>query len=147
MTKRELFDLELALIEATKVTTDKKFAYAVFRNLDKIEAETKTIAKTIEPFEKEKTETAKKLSVKDEAGNPKMIRQGEFSFFVFGSNQAKFDAELEELKIKHNFSSYEKMLEEEATVDFYMIKSDLVPEDLPNDIFRRIRSVVEFTEV
>lgn len=147
MKKLELFDLEQALIEATKASTEKKFAYAIFRNLDKIEIETKTIAKTIEPFEKEKVDLAKELAIKDESGNPKFINQGGMSYPVFGSNQSKFEAKLDELKQKHNYSSYELLLDEESSIDFYKIKSELIPESLPNDIYRRIRCIVEFTEV
>lgn len=146
MKNGELQDLHTSITECLKASNEKKFGYALIRNIDKIESKLKEFSSLTKDFEKERLELAEKHALKDADGNPIMSYSNGLQFFRLGKNQSKYNEELKPLRENHNMQGFDDLMDEECDIEFYTIKEDLIPEDLNNDLVRRIKELIIWNE-
>jgi len=153
MTNNEMIQVHSAL---TKHLTSYKgrLAYAVNRNINRIDSLLKEIQKTIEPseeykaFDSERIKLCEQYADKDETGNPK--KQG--NEFVI-TDKSAFSVEVETLNQKYQttiadrderVAAFHKLLDDEADLEWFTIKLDSIDiEDIPGDAMRPIMHFLE----
>jgi len=116
----------------------EKFAYALLKNKNKIEAKMKAInekykaPKEHEDFENERQELAEKFSKKDEKGEPIIIGE---KYDI--EDQKGFDKAMEKLKDKYDVTiteieflneRYKKEMDEECDIEFHKVET--LPENI-----------------
>ena len=140
MLKKDLFRLQQVL-NHLKDVPNTKFAYALIKNLKKIDAEIGILNElkqanktaTLE-YEKKRIDLCTKHAEKDEMGTP-IIENNNYKILDVGT----FTKELEDLRNVHSDdfdkqlkgeAEYINLLKEECDIDFYKMK----PEDLPDNL-------------
>jgi hypothetical protein len=139
MTNSKIIELYNGLLEITNLK-GVKFSYAVAKNISILEKEVEVLRTTtkesddFKQYEKERIELCKKLSKKDEKGNPTLVN-GQYIM----ENKETFDAEFKTLgevykleldNRKAQLENFEKLLKVESTVELFKINIDQIPEDV-----------------
>lgn len=152
MTKKESVTLykNLSLL---KGLSGVKFAYAIARNIDKLQAEMKALDTAKEPSEAfetyntERENLAKKHAVKDDKGQP-VISGNEY---VIEDNDA-FNKEIKALQKEHaeaieayekQLEDYNKLLQTESEVELYKIPLSDIPENISVEQMSHIYQLIQ----
>lgn len=152
MTNQEMVDLYKALQNCGQLQ-GFKFAYAVTKNLDKLEVEIKKLQEKLQPteelkkYDSERIALAKKHSNKNEQGEPQ-ISNGQYDI----KDKDKFNKELEKLMTKYKkhidnykkqLDEYNKLLKEGSCFEPHKIKKEDIPDSITVDLYAGIKSIVE----
>lgn len=140
MKRSELFDLYNKLQGLRYHSDNKKFSYALIKNIKSIESDINELNEIIKPnedflqFEQERISVCKSHAIKDENGEP-ILNGDEFQI----ENMEQFNADLEPMKVKYQdvLSKRQKQIEEYNTLLDEEIQEDLIkigPDDLPDGI-------------
>ena len=142
MTKQDVLNLYSGL-QAVSGLPGAKWAYGVARNMAKLRPEIEALQKAYVPseefieYEKERVKLAQKHSVK-EKGESKKIKVGANEEYLIGDKD-KFKQELVKLRKKYKkiidkeqkqLDDFNEILKEEVEIDFYLIFSDYIPEEI-----------------
>jgi len=141
----ELFNLYNKLQGLRYHSDNKKFSYALIKNIKSIESEIKNLNEIIKPtenflkFEQERLIVCQNHSIKDENSEP--ISNGD-EYQIEDMN--KFNIDLEPLKIKYQdtlakrqkqIEKYNSLLNQEIEIDLIKIGPDDLPDAItPNEI-------------
>lgn len=140
MKRSELFDLYNKLQGLRYHSDNKKFSYALIKNIKSIESDINELNQIIKPnedflqFEKERISVCRSHAIKDENGEP-ILNGDEFQI----ENMEQFNADLEPMKVKYQdvLSERQKQIEEYNSLLDEEIQEDLIkvgPDDLPDGI-------------
>jgi hypothetical protein len=137
--------------------TGAKFAYAIAKNQDIATREAKHLSEGLkstpeyQEYEKKRIELCEELSKKDESGKAMMIPIGNgVSRYVFEDEKA-FNKELEKLgkeykevldARKKQEEDYNKLLEEESTVEFFKMDQDIIPDNITVQQMNIIKNLI-----
>lgn len=152
MTKQEMFTLYKSLNQLGQLK-GVKFAYAVSRNLKKIQPEIDAMDKSFEPsedfkkFDEERVELAKTHAKKDANGEPE-TKNNQFIM----EDQAVFEVEFTALREKYaeavkeredQAKEYDELLKTESSVELYKVKLENVPVDITAMQLHSINEIIE----
>lgn len=152
MKNSDLFPLYAGL-EAVSNIGGARFAYGVSKNKKILLDELRTIEETNKPteayqvFEKERIALCEKMANKNEKGEPKIVGN---TYDI--PNLKKFNAELDKLKEGHKEAvdemqkkneDYKTLLDQDATVEFFKIKEETIPETMTAKLLDPIMAVIE----
>lgn len=119
-----------------------KLAYAINRNLGRIEKIVTALADTIKPsedysqkFDAPRIELCRKFSELDDSGKPRMdqLPNGAGKFVIKEQDREEFEAELSTLSAEQKdlidehqvkIDAFNKLMDEEAEIDFFTIDPD-----------------------
>jgi len=159
MKKQEALNLYNGL-QAVSNLPGAKWAYAIARNIAKLEPEIKALQKAYTPseefvaYDKERLKLAQKYSIK-EKGEPKTIKVGITEEYLI-DDKDKFNQELIKLQKKHKkiiderqkqLDDFNEILKEEVEIDLYMIDSGYIPEEITPAQVSAIMAVINEKEV
>lgn len=145
MKRSELFELYNKMQGLRYHSDNKKFSYALIKNIKNIENEINILNEIIKPtqdfleFEKERITICRSHAIKDENDEP-ILNGDEFQI----EDMNKFNLDLEPLKIKYRDSltkrqkqieKYNSLLDENIEIEFVKIGPDDLPDNItPNEI-------------
>lgn len=142
MTNKKVFELYDAFF-TLKGLKGVQLNYAIARNTDYLKSEVEAMKKTLEAsdgfkkYDEARIALAKKHAQKDEKGNPVIIGN-EFQL----EDKEVFDKEFAALKEEHKkeieerqtqLKDFEKLLEEESSIEFHKIPVSTLPEDITTE--------------
>lgn len=143
-------------IKPLKDLKGAKFSYALIKNTEILQKETKDILAIVTPneayqaYDKARVTLCESFAKKDDKGNiirKNMRENGQFDYDI-DVNDVAFKMAVEQLKEEHKdaikeqdekIAEYNKFLDEESTVSFHKISIS----DVPNDISVELMSVIE----
>lgn len=156
MTNAELFSLQQALYGVSDLKGEK-FAYAVVKNRNKLEAHIKKLTEMTDPtpefnkFDKERLELAKKHAKLDEGGEPIVVEEdGRKSYDI--KDMKAFEDEMKKLRKKHDgtladreiaMKKFQKKLEEETDFELHMVDEEYVPSDITANQLAGIECIIK----
>lgn len=145
MKRSELFDLYNRLQGLRYHSDNKKFSYALIKNIKTIESEINRLNEIIKPtedflqFEQERIAICRSHAIKDENGEP-ILNGDEFQI----EDMSKFNSDLEPMKMKYQdvlhkrqqqIEKYNSLLDEQVEVELIKIGPDDLPDSItPNEI-------------
>jgi len=145
MKRSELFDLYNKLQGLRYHSDNKKFSYALIKNIKSIEGDINKLNEIIKPnedflkFEQKRISVCQAHAIKDENGEP-ILNGDEFQI----EDMEKFNADLEPMKAKYQstlserqkqIEEYNSLLDEEINVDLTLVGPDDLPDGItPNEI-------------
>jgi len=145
MKRSELFDLYNKMQGLRYHSDNKKFSYALIKNIKNVESDINKLNEIIKPtqdfleFEKERISICRLHAIKDENDEP-ILNGDEFQI----ENMDKFSLDLEPLKIKYRdvlterqkqIEKYNSLLDEDINIELVKIGPDDLPDGItPNEI-------------
>lgn len=141
-----------------------RFTYALNRNRDRLKKETERLSESAKPsdeftaFEEAQRKLFMSMAIKDENGNPKLIKEGGKEVNkIAEEDMAEFLAKAEELKVEHKdavearetqIEEYNELLNSDVSADFefYKLKLEVVPEDITDEQMAVIMPFIEEEE-
>jgi len=130
-----------------------KFNYGILKNINKIKPEIESLQESSKPtpefqeFEKKRVELAKECAKKDDKDKP-VIEGDQYQIEDRKAFDKKLDKMREESKVtidarEKQIEEYNKMLDEEVSIDLYKIKLDVIPEDITSEQMNSISEIIE----
>jgi hypothetical protein len=156
LTKQQVLDLNKGLHNVSRLG-GARFAYAVARNLSKLNSEVESIAAAFDAhenfiaYDKERAEVAATFAEKNPDGSPKLEGQR----YIVTDEDALAKA-LEPVKEKHKaaieerekqIKDFEELLKEEVEIDIYMVNQIFLPETITADQISGIILMVDEKEI
>lgn len=145
MKRSEIFELYNKLQGLRYHVNNKKFSYALIKNVKNIEVDINTLNEIIKPtedflqFEQERIAICRSHSIKDENGEP-VLNNDEFQI----ENMENFNSDLIPIKEKYEktlskrqeqIEKYNSLLDEDNVVELIKIGPDDLPDGItPNEI-------------
>jgi len=141
-TKQQIFDLYKGL-NAVGHLRGAKFAYAIARNISKLQPEIDALNKAYATsddfvvYDKERAKLAENHAIKVDGKPQKTIENGMAKYVI--EDQEKFDKELKVLQEKHKeavdkrqkqLEDFQEILKEETEIELYFISAEYIPEDI-----------------
>lgn len=140
-------------LQEVKPLKGVKFSYGVVKNINIIKPEIEALQKSMEmseefqKYEEERIALARKHATKDEKGMP-MTKANSFVIADMEAWKKDFD-ELNEVNKEivsareEQIKEYNKLLEEDITVELYKIKMEDVPQDITTGQLEGIFPIIE----
>lgn len=159
----ELVELNRVLneiINTTKEIFDKRFVFAVYRNLEYFKPEIEAIKNTqkeserFREFQEKIEQIGEEYSEKDENGNPKIEIKNGVEVYVITNRKEEANRKLQELQVqykdvieeqKKNLEVFNQLMEEEVEVEICKVSFNYFPEKYSIDKHKVLKFIIKET--